>query len=274
MATKLSGRKTAKLKPCRTPRPWKVSRKILDGTASLAIDSEIQAAPLQSRWQLSDAIAFGRRTLQVAIEDARYSENYRPGEALAYWKRTADLAGRAHRILEELIRHIGPTGVPQTDIVVPMDRAPVTMVKSGKIRVGIGPMGQSPDQAKNDTTALLAALESLAGFADRCQRRRIELALRRKNEGDIGKRAFVYRLAEGWIFLTGKRPGRSYHRSPFLRFVTAAWTDAGFRSDQEDFSKALDATLNGLKLYEGWSWSDRTQQSVSGLAQRGPVWKK
>ena len=196
MATKLSGRKTAKLKRRRRPRQWKVRNNILDVTAFFAIDRQIQAAPLQSRWQQSDAIAFGRRTLQVAIEDARsIEEKYHPGETLAYWKRTAHLAARAHSLLELLIRHIGPKGVPATDILGPPVRVPVSMTKSGKLRIGIGPVGQSFDQAKNDTAALIAARDALAGFADRCQRRRDGLAFGRKNEGDSWKACF--RLSAG-----------------------------------------------------------------------------
>jgi hypothetical protein len=95
-----------------------------------------------------------------------------------------------------------------------------------------------------------------------------------KNEPDLAKRAFVYRLAEGWIFLTGRRPGRSYNptRKPFLRFVEAAWKDAGFHSE-ENFSRALDATLKQLARYEGWPWSGQIRQTIWGLAQQGPVWK-
>ena len=97
------------------------------------------------------------------------------------------------------------------------------------------------------------------------------LASRRKNEGNLGKRSFVYRLAEGWIFLTGKRPGRSYisSRNPFLRFVEAAWKDAGFQSET-DFSRALDASLKRLDEY---SRAGQSRQTILSLAQQGPVWK-
>jgi hypothetical protein len=263
MALHPQSRRT-KLKRRRAPRQWKASGQIFDLAVPFAIDDEIRAAQLQSRWQLTDAVSFGRHTLAVAIEDANTYENHRPGEALAYWSRVAKSAAHVHRALNDLIKHIGPAGVPTGDILVPMVRVPSSWTKSGKMSLRLLPRDPPPDQGKRDFDALLAACNACAGFADRSQRRRKGLASRRKNEPDLGKRAFVYRLAEGWIFLTGRRPGRSFDptRNPFLRFVEAAWKDAGFHSE-EDFSRALDAALRQLRIL----------QAISGLARHGPVWK-
>lgn len=258
-----------KLKRSRMPRRWKANDQIFDLAVTFAIDEEIRKAQLQSRWQLTDAVLFGRRALAVAIEDANTYENYRPGEALAYWSRTTKLAVCAHAALNDLIKHIGPAGVPSGDILIPMERIPSSLTKSQKIMVKLLPRGQPLDQAKKDLEAILAARDACAGFANRTQQRRKSLASRRKNEGEVGKRAFVYRLAEGWIFLTGKRPGRSYDRNPFLRFVEAAWKDAGFHTET-DFSRALDATLKRLDEY---SRAGQSRQTILSLAQQGPVWK-
>jgi hypothetical protein len=266
------GRVRTKSAHGRKVRPWKVPEGIHDLSVPFSIDCEIRAARLQSRWAIKAAIAFGRRALEVAIEDADVYERYRPGEEVANWTRIVDLADLAHEALDRLIRYIGPAGVPQSDILVRRERVPSTWTKSGKIRIMVGPLGQPIDQAKKDTDGLLAARDLLAGFAGRSRQRRNSLAARRKNVGDLGKSTFVYRLAAGWIFLTGKRPARSYHRNPFLRFVEAAWADAGFTSTNENFSRALDAALKQLASYEGWSLSEQSQQTVSGLAQRGPGW--
>ena len=102
------------------PRRWKANDQIFDLAVTFAIDEEIRKAQLQSRWQLTDAVLFGRRALAVAIEDANTYENYRPGEALAYWSRTTKLAVCAHAALNDLIKHIGPAGVPSGDISIPM----------------------------------------------------------------------------------------------------------------------------------------------------------
>jgi hypothetical protein len=107
--------------------------------------------------------------------------------------------------------------------------------------VGIVQRPQSRADAERELEALRKAREILQELAEHAQQRRDRLALGRKNEGDLGKRAFVYSLAEGWIFLTGRRPGRNSTRNPFLRFVKAAWTDAGF-GDHENFSRGTCST--------------------------------
>jgi hypothetical protein len=101
-----------KLKRRQRSHRWKASDQIFDLAVTFAIDEEIRKAELQLQWQLRDAILFGRRTLAVAVEDANANANYRPGEALAYWSRTEKLAVRAHRTLDDLVKHIGPAGVP------------------------------------------------------------------------------------------------------------------------------------------------------------------
>jgi hypothetical protein len=148
-------------------RQWKTPSGIRNPSVLFNIDREIREAGLQSSWKLAEAIAFGRRSLEVAIEDSRIYESYRPGEDLAYWTRVADLADRAHWALKRLIRHIGPAGVPPSDILVRMDRVPLAWTKSGKMRINLYPRGQPLDQAKKDTDGLLAARDVLAGFADR-----------------------------------------------------------------------------------------------------------
>jgi hypothetical protein len=58
----------------------------------------------------------------------------------------------------------------------------------------------------------------------------------------------VYPLAEGWIFLTGKRPGKGKgpNKNPFLRFVDAAADDSGEFKDVEDFYLGLREALKQL----------------------------
>jgi hypothetical protein len=259
-------------KPRRTVRRWKSPAGIRDQALPFAIDDEIRKTRLQARWQLADAILFGRRTLEVAVEEARRRQNFRPSEILARWKRTAMLAERAHRTLNQFINYIGPRGVSPSDALGPSIRVPKSWVKSGRMSVGIVQRSQTRAD-KREFGALREARKVLQELAKHARQRRLRLAQAAKNDGDPGKRVFVYLLAEGWIFLTGKKPGRNFDppRNPFLRFVEAAWTDAGFCSD-ENFSRALESTLTGLVLKEGWSWSKDGRETVKGLATRGPTW--
>ena len=162
------------------------------------------------------------------------------------------------------IRHIGPKGPPRADTLVPRERVSTSWVPSGKISIGILPRGLKVDQAKEDNDRLRAALDHLTEFSLRSRERRQGLASKAKNPGDLGKRAFVYRLAEGWIFLTGKKPGRHFdpNRNPFLNFVLAATASHREKADELNFSRALDHALRRL----------RHKNLVSSLARRGPVW--
>jgi hypothetical protein len=108
------GPSRAASKPRRTGR-WKAPANIQHIASPFAIDDEIRNAPLQSRWQLADAVAFGHRTLAVAIDEGRKHESYQPGEILASWKRTALLAEHSNQMLSQLIDHIGRRGVPPSD---------------------------------------------------------------------------------------------------------------------------------------------------------------
>jgi hypothetical protein len=266
------GPSRAASKPRRTRR-WKAPANIHNTASPFAIDDEIRNAPLQARWQLADAVAFGRRTLEVAIEEARKHESYRPGETLDSWKRTALLAERSHRTLSQFIRHVGPRGFPASDALGPSIRVPKSWAPSGRISVGLVPRFQSTKDTEREAEALRKARDILQELAAHAQQRHSRLARARKNEGDPGKRAFVHSLAEGWIFLTGRKPGRNFvsTHNPFLRFVKAAWTDAGF-GDDENFSRALESTLTALANSEGWSWSDQSRETIKGLATHGPTW--
>ena len=177
------------------------------------------------------------------------------------------------RSLTPLTLTIGPHGVPSSDILGPSIRVPRSWAPSGRIKVSIVQRPHSRADAERELEALRKTREILQELAEHAQQRRDQLALARKNEGDLGKRVFVYSLAEGWIFLTGRKPGRNFvsTRNPFLRFVKAAWTDAGFR-DHENFSRALESTLTGLANNEGWSWSEQSRETIKGLATRGPTW--
>jgi hypothetical protein len=263
------GPSRAASKPRRTRR-WKAPANIHNTASPFAIDDEIRNAPLQARWQLADAVAFGRRTLEVAIEEARKHESYRPGETLDSWKRTALLAERSHRTLSQLINYI-----VRRDVALSDAREPTLLVSKPPVLSGgtwLRIVEPSREDTEREVEALRKASDMLQQLAARTQERSYLLASERKNEGDPGKRAFVHALAVGWNFLTGKKPGRNFYatRNPFLRFVNAAWVDAGF-GGHENFSRALDSTLTGFANDEYWSWSELGKKTFRRFARHGSV---
>jgi hypothetical protein len=239
---------------------------------SLAIDKEIESLPLQTRWTSEQALVFGRRTLQVACEDARTYKDYDPGKELAYWTRTTELARKAHDVLDKLISHIGP-GMPLLDLLVPSARFPS---KSGTIQIRIGYAPRSKDEAEKELATLLEARRALVQLSAHAEKRRKGRAQVRKHEGNLEKRAFVYRLAEGYIFLTGKPPGRGRYPecNPFLRFVNAAADDSGKFKDEndQDFFSALKSARKTLDGLERSLAGTKNHQSISGIIAHGPVW--
>jgi hypothetical protein len=97
--------------------------------------------------------------------------------------------------------------------------------------------------------------------------RQEQLKATRINGPDYGKRDFVYRLVEAWIFLTGEKPGMGSNatNNPFLRFVEAAARDAGI--EDENFFRALESALEKLNRYHV-----EVGQSCQSIAARGPAW--
>jgi hypothetical protein len=133
-----------------------------------------------------------------------------------------------------------------------------------------------PDISKEQVRVLANAHSLLDEIRSYARQRKEQLGPTRINDPDYGKRAFVYRLAEGWIFLTGKKPGKGRlpEKNPFLRFVIAAANDAGGFEDVEDFFSALTwalSTLNGHERFE-IATQQKTQKGISAIAARGPEW--
>jgi hypothetical protein len=204
---------------------------------------------LAPHWKLTDAIVFARRALVVAIEGAQTQEISRYEEYFAHWSRTADLASLAQAALGKLIKHRSRLGVAQS-LPQPVPRS---WVKSGRIVVRI--RRRRPNRTLETAHTLCAELVNLGN----------KIRSRRRNEGNPRKRAAVFHLAVAWVHLTGKLPGSSIEAklNPFLRFVEAAWEDAG-SAEPENFARPLQAALKVLKSNE---------QALAKLVHPGPVWR-
>lgn len=266
----------------RKPRKWREPGTITAADAPFAIDEAIRSLGkekrLQGRWRIDEAISFGRRALQVALEDAICFENHRAADQFKYFKCASDLAASAQQALEKLLDHIGASGLATGIVLLKQNRAPKSFAKSGKFQIRTSlrekPTGGfvGAKDAKDEVEALVAAADLLNEMQNYAKDQQKKLEHTQINDADHGKRAFVYRLAEAWIFLTGKKPGkgRDASHNPFLTFVEAAANDAG--GFEEDFYRALEGALKTLTLYESFDRAGESGQSISGIAARGPAW--
>jgi hypothetical protein len=254
--------RSRKLLFCRKPE------EITAANGPFEIDQEIRKLDLQPRWQsIDEAVSFGRLALRVALEDARKVESHRAADQVKRFERAASLARSAHSALNELLDDIGPAGLPASI---------AKAVGSRKMAVTMYATDYGPEDAKREVEVLANARDVIAEMRRYAARREKDLDYTRKIKDDkYGKQMFVYRLAEGWIFLTGKKPGRGRDptHNPFLRFVNSAASDAEF-SDVEDFYRALIWALKMLDWYEGMMADEpgNSQQSISGIAVHGPEW--
>ena len=105
--------------------------------------------------------------------------------------------------------------------------------------------------ALRDARSLVEAKQIIGKLhADTLTRRDALVALYPSSSQDHQKRAFVRILAEGWVFLTGKMPGKNLDpsKNPFLRVVEAAWIDwhQVNNSDAAAFGEALNAAISSI----------------------------
>jgi hypothetical protein len=273
--------------PRHRSRTWKEPRAVVSAKV-LEIDTQIQQLAhgnaLQPHWSIDKAIRFGRRALQVALEDAISNAFRRASDQLKKFEQAISMAKLARGPLQEIIEYIGPHGLPEGIKLISglpsglrVDRR---LAKSGQIEVLTslreGPSGKpfGPQDAKNEIEKLVAARDVLIDIQRYAEQQRKRLAHTREiKDPDYGKLAFVYRLAEAWISLTGKKPGRGRlpEHNPFLRFVESAATDAG-RPPAEDWYRALISALDILGRYESFDPNGKSPQSISGIVIRGPAW--
>jgi hypothetical protein len=239
--------------PRHRSRTWREPKAVVSAKV-LEIDTEIQrltqgkirSFALQPHWLIDKAIGFGRRALQVAW---RMQETF---------EQTNSLAKRAHAPLQDIIEFIGPHGLPRAIKLASGVRVHRRAAKSGQIELLTslreGPSGKpfGPQDAKNEIEKLVTARDVLIDIQRYAERQRKRLAHTRKiKDPDYEKLSFVYRLAEAWIFLTGKKPGRGRvpEHNPFLRFLECAATDAG-GPPAEEWYRALISALDTLEHYE------------------------
>lgn len=240
-------------KPRRVIKSWSVPKNIYDQNARFEIDDQVQCLTagsgvcLADRWaeNVSGAKAFTRRALEVAILQAQSRDEENLGPMITVWEALSDAAGKAHKSVRGLMRALaGCEPGDYSHLIQGLRTAKVfTGSLSEKQRASI-------DSAK----ALFQVANLIEQIAGAATYQRHKLASSRQNEGDSAGRIFAETLAEAWIVLTNRPPSSHENEAanPYLRFLIAAWMDAGGTIDDSNgsagtaFKRMADAARKSL----------------------------
>jgi hypothetical protein len=249
--------------PSRTSADNPVPSKVLDPEQQLLIDAELKqllsrSTPPCIRENLrEDAIYVGRRCLEVSILAAVSAAEDNPPRADWEWRweRKRDKAKEAAGALGAMLQAHSPA-LEEVDLV-----RSLVNTRIGGLSAGV--RSRMKLQAQEDLGTLQRAQALAEQVAADAERRRREFLAGRKNPGRPDQREFVRILAEGWIFLVGRRPGASPDESknPFLRFASAAWSDWKEDAEAPVFVGALRHFLSELN-----------DQHLTTLVKDGPSW--
>ncbi len=248
-------------------RNWRDPSTITSLNVELEIIEAIESIDLQAWWTKAAAISFARRSLEVALRDALKYQERRSRDQFDYWQNAKNLSSQANAALKLLIRHIEPDGLKNGIDVPSFDdvrvRHTLRVLPNGKVANG--------ETNKAELALLIEAQNAIKAIHRTASQYASLLTNSVGNEREHDKHAFIYRLAEAWIYLTGKPPGKGRDRNPFLRFVDAAATDADV--EETDFYSAMKHAIETLEGYERhMPGATKSRQSISGIRVNGPRW--
>jgi hypothetical protein len=212
---------------------------VYDLKKSLGIDDALKSrigaqGPCIHSHLVDHVVPIGRRFLEVAINEAVSQKELHPraSEWKPQWSRIAKASQEAVAALDELFSAMDPSGKDAEHL------API--IRQSRIG-GVGSL-----KAMRDARLLVATKQIIGSLRDYTMTHRDGLlVLYPHSSQDHQKRAFVRILAEGWVFLTGKMPGkqRDPSKNPFLRVVEAAWSDWRKVKNSDAFGDSLKAAI-------------------------------
>jgi hypothetical protein len=222
----------------------------------------------QPQWQDNPdgALAFARRTLEIAADEASAELAKNTSKDINDWARSHHLASKAAGGIDTAISLIlgayadlpSSTSRKETTALLISPIGRFYRMKAARVGKEVS-IPKTRKRAKKDAAALYDASAILHLIAEESLRKRDIIAGGYQNPGRPEKAAFVRVMMEGWIFLTGKRP--SEKNTHFAVFVSAGWTDL---TEQEDFSWEQPIR----KAHKSFS-----PQDIAAIAERGPSWK-
>jgi hypothetical protein len=238
----------------------------------LEIIGSIAGIPLQPRWSQPEAQAFVRQALGVAVREAIKYQGHRDRDQFEYWEKTSDLSKKAATALQQLIEHASPDGLEYGIKLDDGKYGQYTLRQVGKLPDG---RSASAETSKAELALLIEAHKAIKAIIRTAGGYKTRLSQTTSNEREHDKHAFVFRLAEAWVYLTGSVPGLGTERNPFLRFVEAAARDAGI-GEQNFWSaaKTAVATLKGIEKLasEGGSDPAKNKRTITFIRDQGPRW--
>jgi hypothetical protein len=218
-------------------KSWKVPANLYDEKAYFEIDNQIKALAdggevrLADRWaeNISGAIKLARRGLEAAIIRAQSETEDDLGPMIDRWDSLADAAGKAHKSTRKLMWAL--TGDEPKNYVYL-----VRGLRTAKVFTGSP--AERQDASIYAAKAFFQLADLMGQIADAAKLQRHKLAGPRQNGGDPAGRIFAETLAEAWIALTNRPPSSHENEdaNPYLRFLIAAWTDAGGTVDDSSGS--------------------------------------
>jgi len=237
----------------------------------LEIISAFDLTLLQEGWKRPEVISFLRLALEVALKEAIGRVGQHANADHEYWDKTETLSASAEHALKALIEHIKPNGLKYYQDIDSYSRLRVRLLTK---RPDGGTMNEARSKGELEvlqrTHEVIALIRATAANLRKIRKKRTGA------EVEHDKHGFVFRLAEAWLYLTGRLPGLGKERNPFLRFVEAAAVDANVPSN--GFYDGMKAAIQHLETLERFDEDrpshEKNYQSISGIREFGPDWAK
>ena len=237
----------------------------------LEIISAFDLTLLQEGWERPEVVSFLRLALEVALKEAIRRVGQHANADHEYWDKTETLSASAEHALKALIDHMKPNGLKYYQEIDSYSRLRARLLTKR-------PDGETMNEARSkgelevlqQAHGVIASIRATAANIRKIRKKRTGA------EVEHDKHGFVFRLAEAWLYLTGRLPGLGKERNPFLRFVEAAAVDANVQSN--GFYDGMKAAIQHLKTLERFDEDrpshEKNYQSISGIREFGPDWAK
>jgi hypothetical protein len=186
-----------------------------------------QSARALKMRDLQEANKYARWGLEVAYYEVLRVRHDASGPIADDFVKLEGAARAAHKALDALLNHLKSNAKSPAEIEVP--------ILTAQAGLQDGAPRELHGRALAEVGALWEAREIAGRLAGAALKKEVRVRKDRRNPGKPEQLIFAKTLAEIWVFLTGKAPGKnqSPEGNPFQRFVMAAWIDV-FGHDESE----------------------------------------